>query len=65
MLKVLRLKCKNLKFIYVIVIPWLRGLYRFYCPNPRARVIKPVQPEVLQFFKQFEMVTIFLVDAYV
>ena len=31
--------------LYVIVIPWLRGLYRFYYPSPRARVIKPVQPE--------------------
>ena len=31
--------------MYVIVIPWLRGLYRFYYPSPRARVIKPVQPE--------------------
>ena len=22
--------------VYVVVIPWLRGLYRFYCPSLRA-----------------------------
>ena len=37
--------CLECLGLYIIVIPWLRGLYRFYCPSLRVRVIKPVQPD--------------------